>query len=60
MMTIILVFTDDGDYTDEDFNGCGDYCSHILFFIIYLSQFGLSSDFISMFAYFLKRHGNSR
>ena len=61
MMTITMVYTDDDDdYTDEDVNDYDDYCSHILIFIIYIFQFGLSSDFISMFAYFLKRHGNSR
>ena len=54
MMTITMV------YIDDDVNNCDDYCSHILIFIIYIFQFGLSSDFISMFAYFLKRHGNSR
>ena len=60
MMTLIMVYTDDDDYTDEDVNDYDDYCAHILIFIIYIFQFGLSSDFISMFAYFLKRHGNSR
>ena len=60
MMTITMVYTDDDDYTDEDVNDYDDYWAHILIFIIYIFQFGLSSDFISMFAYFLKRHGNSR
>ena len=60
MMTITIVYTDDDDYTDEDVNDYDDYWAHILIFIIYIFQFGLSSDFISMFAYFLKRHGNSR
>ena len=60
MMTLIMVYTDDDDYTDEDVNDYDDYCANILIFIIYIFQFGLSSDFISMFAYFLKRHGNSR
>ena len=55
-----MVYTDDDDYTDEDVNDYDDYWAHILIFIIYILQFGLSSDFISMFAYFLKRHGNSR
>ena len=59
-MAMIMVYTDDDDYTDEDVNDYDDFCSHILIFIIYIFQFGLSSDFISMFAYFLKRHGNSR
>ena len=60
MLTITIVYTDDDDYTDENVNDYNDYCTHILIFIIYIFQFGLSSDFISMFAYFLKRHGNSR
>ena len=61
MLTITIVYIDDDDhYTDKDVNDYDDYCSHILIFIIYIFQFGLSSDFISMFAYFLKRHGNSR
>ena len=60
MMTITMVYIDDDDYTDEDVNDYDDYWAHILIFIIYIFQFGLSSDFISMFAYFLKRHGNSR
>ena len=60
MMTITMVYIDDADYSDENVNYYDDYCSHILIFIIYIFQLGLSSDFISMFAYFLKRHGNSR
>ena len=35
MMTIILAYIDDDDYTDEDVNDYDDYCSHILIFIIY-------------------------